>query len=137
MANYQERVEVEPPPQLPVDGKGYFACRQCRRILNETQWYTEGCADCATGKIGRGELMEYATPNFTNFIGLVAPSQSWVGRLIGKTSCSNGVFAEVLSDDDEDDMDEEEDPDAIDEDNEGEGETIRQGVNELEEIEAI
>lgn len=111
----------EPPPQLPVDGRGYLACRNCRRILNETQWYTEGCVECATGPISRGEIMEYATAKFTNFFGIVAPDQSWVSRLIGKKNCPNGIFAEGLSEDDElldDEVDEEDKNDDEDEVNE-------------------
>lgn len=94
------------PPQLPSDTKGYFACKTCRRILNETQWYTQGCSECNTGPVQRGDLMERATPNFSNFIGLVSPGQSWVGRLINKVDCPNGVYAEMLADEEEEELDE-------------------------------
>lgn len=108
----------EPPPQLPVEGRGYLACRNCRRILNETQWYSEGCIECSTGPISRGEIMEYATPKFTNFFGIVAPDQSWVSRLIGKRKCPNGIFAEILSDEeieDDESADDEKGNDGVEE----------------------
>lgn len=105
--------DVEPPPQLPVDSKGYFACRRCRRILNEVQWHAEGCTECGTGPISHGELMDHATARFKNYIGLIAPEHSWVGRLIQKKNCPNGVFAEMLSDEDELEDEEELDEDEV------------------------
>lgn len=119
-------VDVEPPPQLPIEGKGYFACRNCKRILNETQWYEEGCAECLTGPISRGDLTEYATGKFRNFIGLIGPEKSWVGKLIGKTQCPNGIYAEMLSDEDE-----------LDEDDFDDEPSDEGAPNEIEEIEAI
>eukprot|EP00796_Vickermania_ingenoplastis_P005297 gene5297-3800_t len=130
-----ESEQVEAPPQLPVDGKGYFACRSCRRVLNEVQWYAEGCLECSTGPVSRGDLMEYATAKFTNFIGLVAPEQSWVGRFIGKSlgaqerersAYLGGIYAEKLSDEDEWD------------DEEGDSEDSQVAPeNEIAEIQAI
>ncbi|CCW69441.1 unnamed protein product [Phytomonas sp. Hart1] len=90
--------EIEPPPQLPIGHKNYFCCRTCRRILSESQWYAEGCSECGTGPIRRGELLEYASSHFHNFFGLIAPEKSWVARLIRKKNCANGVFAEAISD---------------------------------------
>lgn len=116
----------EPPPQLPVDGRGYLACRNCRRILNESQWYTQGCIECRTGPISRGDIMEYATARFTNFFGIIAPDQSWVSRLIGKQKCPNGIFADAVSDDDE--LNEDED---VDEENENDDE-IENDVSQIE-----
>lgn len=59
----------------------------------------------------RADLNAHATTRFHNFIGLIAPEQSWVARLIGKTQCPNGVFAEALSDDEYADEEDEEDLD--------------------------
>lgn len=95
--------EVEAPPQLPLTDGRYFACRRCHRILSESQWYAQGCSECSPtmGIPDRLTLMDYATPHFHNFIGLIAPQKSWVARLIMKSNEStNGVFAEAISDDD-------------------------------------
>jgi len=101
--------ELEPPPQLPTDNKGYYACRKCRRILTEPQWYKEGCLECNTGPLMRSELVEFATTKFSHFVGLVAPEKSWLARVIGKNTpqSSNGIYAEALSSEDEDDFEEE------------------------------
>ncbi|CCW62086.1 unnamed protein product [Phytomonas sp. EM1] len=97
--NYSKN-DIEPPPQLPVKHRNYYCCRNCRRILAESQWYAEGCSECGTGPIRRDELLEYASSHFHNFFGLIAPEKSWVARLIGKKRCLNGVFAEAISDED-------------------------------------
>lgn len=102
--------EVEAPPQLPLTDGRYFACRRCRRVLSEMQWLSTGCVDCSAtmGVPDRDNLLDFATPHFHNFIGLIAPGQSWVARLIMKSRAElNGVFAETLSDDEADDEGEE------------------------------
>ncbi|KAG5467360.1 hypothetical protein CUR178_01003 [Leishmania enriettii] len=94
--------QVEAPPQLPLTDGRYYACRRCRRILSEIQWYATGCVECSAmmGVPDRDNLLDFATPHFHNFIGLIAPGQSWVARLIMKSrEQTNGVFAETLSDD--------------------------------------
>ncbi|KAG5491117.1 hypothetical protein JIQ42_01012 [Leishmania sp. Namibia] len=93
--------QVEAPPQLPLTDGRYYACRRCRRILSEIQWYETGCVECSAmmGIPDRDNLLDFATPHFHNFIGLIAPGQSWVARLIMKSrEQTNGVFAEALSD---------------------------------------
>lgn len=120
--------EVEAAPQLPLTDGRYFACRRCRRVLSETQWFTAGCVDCSAtmGVPDRDNLLDFATPHFHNFIGLIAPGQSWVARLIMKSRAqTNGIFAENLSDDESAEADEEDaladrylgedDDDAVDE----------------------
>ncbi|KAK7195734.1 Spt4/RpoE2 zinc finger containing protein [Novymonas esmeraldas] len=95
-------VATEAPPQLPLTDGRHYACRRCRRILSEAQWYTEGCGECSStmGVPDRDSLLDFATPHFHNFIGLIAPEQSWVARLIMKSrEPTNGIFAEALSDD--------------------------------------
>ncbi|KPA86211.1 hypothetical protein ABB37_00451 [Leptomonas pyrrhocoris] len=107
--------EVEAAPQLPLTDGRYFACRRCRRILSEAQWFSAGCVECSStmGVPDRDNLLDFATPHFHNFIGLIAPGQSWVARLIMKSRAeTNGIFAETLSDDDTD-GDEEEVEDAF------------------------
>ncbi|KPI90275.1 hypothetical protein ABL78_0657 [Leptomonas seymouri] len=104
--------ETEAPPQLPLTDGRYFACRRCRRILSESQWFSTGCVECSAtmGVPDRDNLLDFATPHFHNFIGLIAPGQSWVARLIMKSRAeTNGIFAETLSDDETDGENEGED----------------------------
>ncbi|KAG5492658.1 hypothetical protein JKF63_01237 [Porcisia hertigi] len=107
--------QVEAPPQLPLTDGRYYACRRCRRILSESQWYAAGCVECSAtmGIPDRDSLLDFATPHFHNFIGLIAPGQSWIARLIMKSrEPTNGVFAEMLSDDEPEDEEDEVEPDA-------------------------
>lgn len=107
---------AEAPPQLPLTDGRHFACRRCRRILSETQWYATGCVECSStmGVPDRDSLLDFATPHFHNFIGLIAPGQSWVARLIMKSRApTNGVFAEKLSDDEVEEEEEEERDDVL------------------------
>lgn len=120
--------EVEAPPQLPLTDGRYYACRRCRRILSEAQWFSAGCVECSAtmGIPDRDNLLDFATPHFHNFIGLIAPGQSWVARLIMKARAeTNGIFAETLSDDesaaDEEDDEGELDDGLVEEGEEGEG----------------
>nr|CCC93161.1 conserved hypothetical protein [Trypanosoma congolense IL3000] len=99
---------LEVPPQLPIGDRGYLACRQCRLIITEQQFLRDGCSICGTGPVSREELPDVATAEFSNFIGLIAPEKSWVGRLIQRTDCPNGVFATELCEEGDED---EEDPD--------------------------
>ncbi|CAM43451.1 conserved hypothetical protein [Leishmania braziliensis MHOM/BR/75/M2904] len=104
---------VEAPPQLPLTDGRYYACRRCRRILSEAQWYATGCVECsaAMGIPDRDNLLDFATPHFHNFIGLIAPGQSWVARLIMKNrEPTNGIFAETLSDDEPEEEEDEMEP---------------------------
>ncbi|CBH14766.1 hypothetical protein, conserved [Trypanosoma brucei gambiense DAL972] len=113
--------DSEPPPQLPVGDHGYLACRRCRLIITEQQFLHEGCQVCGTGPVSREELLDVATAEFSNFIGLIAPEKSWVGRLINRTNCPNGVFATELCDEDESGEEDEEveENDVYDEDEDG------------------
>ncbi|CAC9544886.1 conserved hypothetical protein [Leishmania infantum JPCM5] len=108
-----EEEEVEAPPQLPLSDGRCYACRRCRRILSEVQWYATGCVECSAtmGVPDRDSLLDFATPHFHNFIGLIAPGQSWVARLIMKSrEPTNGIFAETLSDDEPEDEEDEMEP---------------------------
>ncbi|KEG12983.1 hypothetical protein DQ04_01291130 [Trypanosoma grayi] len=111
----------EPPPQLPIGDRAYLACRRCRLVLTEQQFLRDGCSLCGTGPVRREELLDVATADFTNFVGLIAPEKSWVARLIGKTDCPNGVFAAALDDEEMEEEDEEEDAAAADDDDEDDG----------------
>lgn len=124
---------AEAPPQLPLTDGRYFACRRCRRILSEAQWYATGCVECSAtmGVPDRDTLLDFATPHFHNFIGLIAPEQSWVARLIMKSrEPTNGIFAETLSDDEPEDEEDDDmmEPYAADA---GEGEPGAEAAPEL------
>ncbi|KAG5466820.1 hypothetical protein LSCM1_00997 [Leishmania martiniquensis] len=134
--------KVEAPPQLPLTDGRYYACRRCRRILSEGQWYATGCVECSAmmGVPDRDNLLDFATPHFHNFIGLIAPGQSWVARLIMKSrEPTNGVFAETLSDDEPEEDSEmdayergaEEEEEVMPSELEGEGGAAAESVRQL------
>lgn len=129
--------ELEPPPQLPLTDGRYFACRRCRRILSEAQWFSTGCIECSAtmGTPDRDSLLDFATPHFHNFVGLIAPGQSWVARLIMKSRTStNGVFAETLSDN-ETDEDEEQGEDDVMGERYGDERALEKEVGEAHAVE--
>eukprot|EP01012_Entosiphon_sulcatum_P009039 TRINITY_DN14998_c0_g1_i1.p1 TRINITY_DN14998_c0_g1~~TRINITY_DN14998_c0_g1_i1.p1 ORF type:complete len:121 (+),score=17.53 TRINITY_DN14998_c0_g1_i1:26-388(+) len=85
----------ERPNLIPIHfTRGLRACRRCRLIKQEEQWYRNGCENCKSfSTMDRGAVMEHTTQHFEGFISLADPGDSWVAKWNHLKKCLPGCYA--------------------------------------------
>ena len=104
-------------PQLPYSDRHLRACKKCHTVLTEPQFLNEGCRNCQTDAISRGDLDHLTTTKFHGCIGVVDSSKSWVARVVGlHRNAPSAVYAAYVEAEDSEEDDEEDQYDDDDDD---------------------
>ena len=111
---------------LPIgDERHFVACKDCRLVLNQSQFLEHGCPHCNPNDDGwtRDDVHDATTNNYTGFIGVIDGQSSWVARLIGKQGAKSAIYAATIHLDDAEDA-------AADDEDAYENDDAREGTHD-------
>lgn len=81
---------------VPPDLRKLRACLLCKLVKNFEMFKSDGCENCEDVLSMRGStdrVLDCTTTNFTGFVALAQPTESWVARWLRVEKGAKGVYA--------------------------------------------